>query len=113
MFSFLQELHIVFPYFNIEFHPNCLWDSVTITDTTCSTLDDTQQQTTICGVRLTYEYLGNGSVMCVKFRSDHVVTKTGFKALVTATSSKLVVPIYCTCIAIRRTSICFHVDLYK
>lgn len=74
-------MSLVFEHFDVEYHPTCSWDNVAIYESTCNGY---ASKTTICGVRPAYTYQSGGHVLCVKFTSDHVVTKKGFRALVTA-----------------------------
>ena len=83
-FLYVQILKLEFLTFDVEYHPDCFYDRLTIVDGDGVATPTVNKM--LCGSGLLDTFMSSESSLVLKFISDHVVQKTGFKANISGMS---------------------------
>lgn len=70
-----QKINLVFTDFQIENHPSCSWDSLTVYDGA----SENSPKSVLCGSILPDPVVSSGEVLMLEFKSDHMVSWKGFR----------------------------------
>ncbi|XP_053394733.1 serine-rich adhesin for platelets-like isoform X2 [Mercenaria mercenaria] len=76
-----MKIKVVFEDFDIEYHPNCAWDNVSLVRSKCEHLTAFQTwDVVLCGPLQANTFDFDSSPICMMFTSDWYINKRGFKA---------------------------------
>ena len=90
-YFFFQFLYLEFLDFDVEFHPLCLWDYLAVVEGECTA----SLKPRYCGgmQQVPTQKVLNSSDACLKFVSDFIYPKRGFRLLIRTTGKTIIFPL--------------------